>query len=143
VPDAHLAALATDGLGEPPGELGRAELAYGEWLRRVHRRSDARPRLLAALAGFERLGAVLRVERAEAELRASARNRDPSTQQQLTPRSGRWPAGRPGADQPADRRPPGWEPAHGRLPPAKVYAKLGITSRAELGELDLDDDDPG
>jgi DNA-binding CsgD family transcriptional regulator len=142
----YQAALATDGLGELPGELARTELAYGEWLRRARRRADARPHLRAALEGFERLGAVLWVERASSELRASgetARSRDPSTQQQLTPQERQVArlAGQGLTNQQIaerlfiSRHTVGYH-LH------KVYAKLNITSRAELGQLDLDDDDP-
>jgi ATP/maltotriose-dependent transcriptional regulator MalT len=71
-----------------PFERARNELLYGEWLRRERRRVDARPHLRIALELFQRLALVPWVERARAELRASgetARRRDPSTRDQLTP----------------------------------------------------------
>jgi DNA-binding CsgD family transcriptional regulator len=72
----------------PPFERARTELLYGEWLRRERRRQDARGHLRRALEEFRSLGAVPFAERAEAELRASgetARKRDPSTLDELTP----------------------------------------------------------
>jgi DNA-binding CsgD family transcriptional regulator len=69
-------------------QRARTELLYGEWLRRERRRQDARVHLRAALELFRTLGASLFAERAEAELRATgetARKRDPSTLDDLTP----------------------------------------------------------
>ncbi|MFB9708619.1 MULTISPECIES: helix-turn-helix transcriptional regulator [Streptosporangium] len=54
-----------------PLERARAELGYGEWLRRERRRRDARPHLRAALETFQRLGAGPWARRAAAELRAA------------------------------------------------------------------------
>jgi DNA-binding CsgD family transcriptional regulator len=69
-------------------ERARTELCYGELLRRLKRRADARASLRAALEGFEAVGAELWAERARAELRATgerARRRHPSTLDELTP----------------------------------------------------------
>ena len=69
-------------------ERARTELCYGELLRRLKRRADARTSLRAALEGFEAVGSELWADRARAELRATgdrARRRDPSTLDQLTP----------------------------------------------------------
>jgi DNA-binding CsgD family transcriptional regulator len=71
-----------------PSERARNELLYGEWLRRERRRVDARPHLRAALELFQQLALAPWEERARSELRASgetARRRDPSTRDQLTP----------------------------------------------------------
>lgn len=71
-----------------PFERARTELLYGEWLRRERRRVDARPHLRTALELFQRLALPPWEERARAELRASgetARRRDPSSRDQLTP----------------------------------------------------------
>jgi hypothetical protein len=51
----------------PPFQRARAELLYGEWLRRARRRTDARGHLRSALETFQALGAVPWAERAEAE----------------------------------------------------------------------------
>jgi DNA-binding CsgD family transcriptional regulator len=71
-----------------PFERARTELAYGEFLRRAQRRTEARVQLRAALATFEGLNTPLWAERARAELAATgitARKRDPSTLDTLTP----------------------------------------------------------
>ena len=52
-------------------ERARARLHYGEWLRRARRPAQARTQLAAALAVFERLGAVPFAQLARAELRAA------------------------------------------------------------------------
>ena len=70
-------------------ERARTELAYGERLRRARRRGDARSHLRAAFTAFHELGAEPWAERARLELAATgetARKRDPSTLDQLTPR---------------------------------------------------------
>jgi class 3 adenylate cyclase len=69
-------------------ERARTQLYYGERLRRMRRRVDAREQLRAALKTFDQLGAAPWAERAMSELQASgetARVRDDSTRQQLTP----------------------------------------------------------
>jgi DNA-binding CsgD family transcriptional regulator len=137
------AALATDGLADLPQELARTELLYGEWLRRERRKADARAHLRTALALFERLGAMPWAERARNELRASgqtARRRDPSTRQQLTPQErqvARLASQGLSNQQIADqlfvsRHTVGYH-LH------KVYTKLGVTSRAELRDVNLED----
>jgi DNA-binding CsgD family transcriptional regulator len=71
-----------------PLDLARIQLLFGEHLRRRRRRTDSRVHLRAALEGFERLRAEHWAERARTELRASgetARKRDPSTIDRLTP----------------------------------------------------------
>jgi DNA-binding CsgD family transcriptional regulator len=71
-----------------PFERARTELLYGEWLRREHRRKEARTHLRAAAEEFRKLSARPWQERAEAELRATgetARKREPSTRGELTP----------------------------------------------------------
>ena len=54
-----------------PMARARTELLYGEWLRRVRRRSDSRGPLRGALHVFERIGARSWAERARSELRAT------------------------------------------------------------------------
>jgi DNA-binding CsgD family transcriptional regulator len=72
-----------------PFERARAELLWGQRLRRGGRRLDARAKLRSALHEFERLGAASWAERAREELRASgetARPRDPALVNRLTKR---------------------------------------------------------
>jgi DNA-binding CsgD family transcriptional regulator len=81
-------ALRLHARSDRPYERARTELVFGEALRRARRRLEARVHLRAAVETFERLGAVPWEERARRELRASgetARKRDPSTTDQLTP----------------------------------------------------------
>ncbi|MDW5593143.1 AAA family ATPase [Conexibacter stalactiti] len=52
-------------------ELARSRLLYGEWLRREHRRADARELLRGAHADFSRFGAAAFAERARRELLAT------------------------------------------------------------------------
>ena len=69
-------------------ERARTELCYGESLRRIGRRRDARKQLRAAHATFEHLEARPWVERAAVELRATGERihrRDPSAAERLTP----------------------------------------------------------
>ena len=49
-------------------ELARSQLCYGEWLRRMNRRSDARAMLRDAHDSFGRMGAAAFAERARREL---------------------------------------------------------------------------
>jgi DNA-binding CsgD family transcriptional regulator len=139
----YRAALAVEGAGELVWEHARSELLYGEWLRRARRRADARGHLHAALGDFERLGATPWADRARSELRASgqtARKRDSSTQQQLTPQErqvARLASQGLSNQQIADqlfvsRHTVGYH-LH------KVYTKLGVTSRAELRDVNLED----
>ncbi|WP_246211279.1 helix-turn-helix transcriptional regulator [Phytoactinopolyspora alkaliphila] len=58
-----------------PFEQARTELAYGEWLRRSRRRTDARVYLRSALGIFDRIGAAPWTDRARAELRATGESR--------------------------------------------------------------------
>jgi DNA-binding CsgD family transcriptional regulator len=69
-------------------DRARTQLLYGELLRRLRRRVDAREQLGHALETFEHLGAAPWAERAAGELRATgatARRRDPSAIDDLTP----------------------------------------------------------
>lgn len=81
------AALALD-LGPWPLDRARIQLAYGAWLRRARRASDARAPLRAAQAGFDALGPTAWSERVREELSASGetrRAREPSGGDELTP----------------------------------------------------------
>jgi DNA-binding CsgD family transcriptional regulator len=68
--------------------LARAQLVYGEWLRRENRRVDAREQLRAAHDTFSRIGVEGFAERARRELAATgetARTRTDETRDVLTP----------------------------------------------------------
>jgi DNA-binding CsgD family transcriptional regulator len=119
-----------------PFQRARTELAYGAFLRRERRRREAREHLRAALQGFQRLGCRLWEERAMGELRATgetARKRDPSSLDQLTPQElqivrlvGEGQANKQIATQLF------LSPRTVEYHLRKVFAKLGISSRAEL-----------
>ena len=120
----------------PPFQRARTELLYGEWLRRERRRQEARVPLRQAVDAFRSLGGVAWAERAEAELRATgetARKRDPSTLDQLTPQELQ--IARLVAEGLTNREiaaqlflSPRTIDYHLR----KVFSKLGIASRTEL-----------
>jgi DNA-binding CsgD family transcriptional regulator len=130
------AALRLHGEGARPFDRARTELAFGEFLRRDGRRKEARLHLRAALDALERLGAAAWAERARDELRASgetARERDPSTADQLTPQERqivRFVAEGSTNKQVAAQLflSPRTVDHHLR----NVFLKLGISSRAEL-----------
>ncbi|MBQ1090093.1 LuxR family transcriptional regulator [Streptomyces sp. B93] len=65
------AALADDQARRWPFEYARAELLYGEYLRRARNTTQARSHLSSALAAFRGLGAVPWANRAATELRAA------------------------------------------------------------------------
>jgi DNA-binding CsgD family transcriptional regulator len=117
---------------------------YGEFLRRAGRRKDARRHLRAAFEAFERLRAAPWEERARRELRASgerARERNPSTLDQLTAQElqvAQFVAtGQTNKEVAAQLfLSPRTIDYHLR----KIFAKLGISSRAELIRLDLETD---
>ena len=67
--------------------LARAQLVYGEWLRRLGRRTDAREPLRQAHDSFARMGAEAFAERARVALQATgerARKRTVDTLHDLT-----------------------------------------------------------
>jgi DNA-binding CsgD family transcriptional regulator len=116
----------------------RAQLIYGEWLRREHRRVDAREQLKAAYAAFDAMGAQAFAERTQRELLATGetvRKRTGDTQDQLTSQEAHIARlARDGLTNPEigeqlflSHRTVEW---HLR----KVFTKLGISSRRELVE---------
>ena len=121
----------------------RTQLLLGEHLRRERRRVEARAQLRAATETFERLGATPWEQRARTELRATgekARKREASTLTQLTPQQLH--IVRLVAEGATNKEvaaqlflSPRTVDHHLR----NVFAKLGISSRAELIRLpDLD-----
>jgi len=119
----------------------RTELLYGEWLRRKRKRREARHHLRRAAELFRQVGAPPWAERAEGELRATgetARRRDPSTLDELTPQELQI------AGLVADGMTNRQIAAQLFLSPRtidyhlrKIFTKLGITSRSELIRLSL------
>ena len=121
-------------------ELARAQLLYGEWLRREGRRSDAREQLRTAHHIFAAIGMEAFAERTRRELVATGetvRKRSAATRDELTPqeeqivRLARDGLSNPeiGAQLFLSSRTVEW---HLR----KVYMKLGISSRRELWAAD-------
>jgi DNA-binding CsgD family transcriptional regulator len=117
-------------------DFARAQLLYGEWLRRENRRSDAREQLRAAHEGFNSMGAEAFAERTRNELLATGekvRSRRDDTRDELTPQE----------EQIARFARDGWTnpeiAAQLFLSPRtvewhlrKVFSKLGISSRRQL-----------
>ena len=117
-------------------ESARAQLLYGEWLRRQNRRVDAREQLRAAHEAFAAMGAGPFAERAERELKATgetARKRSIETRDELTPQEAQI------ARLAAERLTNAEIAAQLFLSPRtvewhlrKVFLKLGISSRRQL-----------
>ena len=124
-----------------PLDAARAQLAYGEWLRRSQRRVDARQQLRQAVETFQDLRAEALAARANQELRASgetARKRDPSTLVKLTPTELQIArlvsSGLSNKDVAAQC----WiSPRTVAFHLRNIFAKAGVTSRGELAQLDL------
>jgi DNA-binding CsgD family transcriptional regulator len=129
-----------------PFEHARTELLYGEWLRRKRKRREARPYLRRAADLFRQAGALPWEERAESELRATgetARQRDPSTLDQLTPQelqiAGLVAAGMTNRQVAAQLYlSPRTIDYHLR----KVFSKLGVASRTELVQMGVPEPEP-
>jgi DNA-binding CsgD family transcriptional regulator len=136
------AALAHHLEAAPAYELARTRLAYGEWLRRERRRTEARVQLRGALDAFEGLGARLWAARARGELDATgekARKRDVSTLEDLTPQELRIAQlvaeGASNRDVAAQLF-VSHKTVEYHL--RRVFQKLGVTSRVELARLAVD-----
>ena len=116
--------------------LARAHLLYGEWLRREHRRVDAREQLRVAHAMLADMGAEAFAERARRELQATGetvRKRTVETLDELTPQEVQV------ARLAADGQTNSEIGAQLFLSPrtvewhlTKMFGKLGISSRKEL-----------
>lgn len=116
--------------------LARAQLLYGEWLRRQNRRIDARVPLRAAQQVFATIGAEGFAVRARTELLATgerARRRTVETDRELTPQETRIGyLARDGLSNPQIGARLFVSPRTVEYHLHKVFAKLGITSRTEL-----------
>jgi DNA-binding CsgD family transcriptional regulator/tetratricopeptide (TPR) repeat protein len=136
------AALAIAGPGLRPYDRARAQLAYGEHLRRSQHRTEARAHLKSAMAEFEQLGAEPFIARAANELRASgetARKRDPSTALTLTPMELQTAQLAAQIMSNKDIAAQLWiSPRTVAFHLRNVFTKTGISSRGELGRLRLE-----
>jgi DNA-binding CsgD family transcriptional regulator len=117
-------------------DLARAELLYGEWLRRQGRRLEAREQLRSAHGTFAEIGASVFVDRAAEELLATgerARRRTPATRSELTPQETHV-AGlaREGLSNPEIGARLFISPKTVEYHLHKVFTKLAISSRNEL-----------
>jgi len=119
--------------------LARAQLVYGEWLRRENRRLDARQQLRAAHDTFSRIGAEGFAERARRELSATgetARRRTDDTRGVLTAQEAQIARlARDGLSNPEIGAQLFISPRTVQYHLRKVFQKLDITSRNQLGRL--------
>jgi DNA-binding CsgD family transcriptional regulator len=118
-------------------ELARAHLLYGEWLRREKRRLDAREQLRTAHERFTAMGIEAFAQRAADELEATgetARKRTVPSSDQLTAREAQIARlARDGLANPEIGARLFISPRTVEYHLHKVYGKLDITSRNELG----------
>jgi len=121
--------------------VARARLRYGEWLRRENRRADAREQLRAAHETFSRIGAEGFAERARHELLATGettRRRTDDARGVLTPQEAHIARlARDGLSNPEIGAQLFISPRTVQYHLHKVFQKLEITSRNELGRLPL------
>ena len=130
-------ALAHDDLAGFPFEYNRIRLSYGMWLRRQRRTTEARDALTLAVEGFHALGAHPWEDRARNELRAAgaAVKRSAGGAVALTAQE------RTIAELAAAGRSNKEIAAQLYLSPRtvgahlyRIFPKLGVTSRAALGQ---------
>jgi DNA-binding CsgD family transcriptional regulator len=116
--------------------LARAQLVYGEWLRREKRRGEARDQLRAAHDVFSRVGAEAFAERARRELLATgetARERTVDTRDLLTPQEAQIARmAHDGHTNPEIGAELFISPRTVEYHLSKVFQKLGVSSRREL-----------
>jgi ATP/maltotriose-dependent transcriptional regulator MalT len=119
--------------------LARSRLLYGEWLRRLNRRVDAREELRAAHELFESIGMEAFAERARAELLATGervRKRTDETRDELTPQERQIARlARDGLSNPEIGAQLFLSPRTVEWHLRKVFGKLGVRSRRELRHL--------
>jgi DNA-binding CsgD family transcriptional regulator/tetratricopeptide (TPR) repeat protein len=140
--EAHYqAAIRLNDEANRPMARARSELLYGEWLRRVRRRSESREPLRGALRVFERIGAKSWAERARSELRATGESVAPAVEPggaQLTPQELQVvrlaAAGLSNRDIGAQLF---ISPRTVGYHLYKAFPKLGVAGRHELAALDL------
>jgi DNA-binding CsgD family transcriptional regulator len=120
-------------------ELARAHLLYGQWLRREQRRVDARKQLRAAHEMFDSMGAGAFAERARGELRATGetvRDRTPESRDELTAQEAQIALlARDGLSNPEIGARLYLSRRTVQYHLSKVFAKLEISSRGELGRV--------
>ena len=117
-------------------ELARAHLLYGEWLRREGRRADARAQLRTAHDLFAAIGMQAFAERARREVLATGetiRRRTADTSGDLTPQEAQIARlAQAGLSNPEIAAQLFLSPRTVEYHLAKVFTKLGITSRRQL-----------
>jgi DNA-binding CsgD family transcriptional regulator len=117
-------------------DLARAQLLYGEWLRRAKRRVDARAQLRAAYDLCATIGMEAFAERARGELLATGervRTRTAETRDELTPQELQIARlARDGLSNPEIGARLFLSPRTAEWHLRKVFSKLGIRSRQEL-----------
>jgi len=116
--------------------LARAHLVYGEWLRREHRRVDAREQLRRAYEMFSRMGAEAFAERARRELVATGetvQKRTAETRDGLTAQEAQVARlAAAGRTNPEIGSQLFISPRTAEYHLRKVFAKLGVSSRRAL-----------
>jgi DNA-binding CsgD family transcriptional regulator len=125
-------------------DLARAHLLYGEWLRRQRRRTEARGQLRTALGMFEAMGMQAFADRARRELRATgetARKRSTvAGDAELTAHEVQIARlARDGLTNPEIGARLFLSPRTVQYHLGNVFAKLGISSRSQLGSFLPDD----
>lgn len=125
--------------GDLAPHLARAQLVYGEWLRRENRRVDARAQLRPAHETFSRIGAGAFAERARRELQATgetARRRTGDTRGVLTAQEAQIARlAHEGLSNPEIGAQLFISPRTVQYHLHKVFRKLEITSRNQLARL--------
>ena len=135
--EVYESALIHPGLADYPFEHARITLAHGMWLRRQRRHTQARDTLKRAAKAFDHLGAKPWADRAEAEFRASAATGRPATERNapLSPQERRiaeLAATGATSKQIAAQLTISTRTVDTHL--RNLYPKLGISTRAALGE---------